>query len=266
MSDTKQAILGAARAQVERGEELSIQRIAAEVGISRQTVHARFGGVRGLRAALAAEGLAIEAHDQPTSERLVDAATRLLSRPGAGQVSIEAIAAEAGLTKGAFYHYFADRRELLRAVARSVSPVAEMRGMIEPLASAPPRDGLIAVAKAYYSAMRARADLVRNLAANAGQDPELTGSMLTEFIGEGAPMLFRWFDHHVQQGRLRPVDPTLVMQALVGPVFLAIVLGPAIFDDLARFGIHPAVDNVEAYVDVLLSGIEPPRTAAGGNR
>lgn len=266
MSITRQAILDAARGQLERGEDLSIQRIAGEVGVSRQTVHAQFGGAKGLRAALAAEGLDVGASDEPTRDRLIDAAARLLSRPGAGQVSIEAIAAEAGLTKGAFYHHFADRRELLRAVARAVSPVAEMRGMIEPLAGAAPRDGLIALATAYYTAMRSRADLVRNLAANAAQDPELTGSMLTEFIGEGAPMLFRWFDHHIEQGRLRPVDPTLVMQALVGPVFLAIVLGPAVFDDLVRFGVHPAVDNVEAYVDVLLSGIEAPRDVPGGDR
>ena len=55
-----------------------------------------------------------------------------MSRPGGGLASIEAIAAEAGLTKGAVYHHFADRGELLRAVARRVSPVDEMRAQIEP--------------------------------------------------------------------------------------------------------------------------------------
>ena len=54
------------------------------------------------------------------------------------------------------------------------------------------------------------------------------------------------------------IDPALLIQALFGPVFLLIVLGPQVFDELARIGIHPAIDNVEAYVDLLLHGAALP--------
>jgi AcrR family transcriptional regulator len=152
MSDqsTREAILGAARRQIEEGSTaLSIHAIAAAAGVSRQTVHHYFGGRDGLRAALAAEGLTMSgATDEPTRDRLIEAAVRLLSRPGGGLVSIEGIAAEAGLTKGAVYHHFADRAELLRAVARRVSPVDEMRAEIEPAAELSAREGLIVLARA----------------------------------------------------------------------------------------------------------------------
>jgi AcrR family transcriptional regulator len=257
---TRNAILAAARqAFTSDPAALSIQRIAAEAGVSRQTVHHYFGGLKGLRAALAAEGLdTANASDEPTRDRLIAAAARLLSRPGSGLISIEAIAAEAGLTKGAFYHHFADRAELLRAVARRVSPVEEMRAQIEPSIDLSARDGLIVIATAYYAAMRKRADLVRNLAANSSQDPELARVVMSEIIGQGAPMMLAWFAIQIQQGNLRPIDPSLLIQALFGPVFLMIVLGPTVFDELAQIGIHPAIDNIEAYVDLLLHGATQP--------
>ena len=264
-ANAREAILAAARRRfVADPERLSIQGVAADSGVSRQTVHHYFGGLRGLRAALAAEGLDVSsAADEPTHDRLIDAAVRLLSRPGGGLISIEAIAAEAGMTKGAVYHHFTDRAELLRAVARAVSPVEAMRAQIEPSVELSAREGLVGIARAYYAAMRTRADLVRNLAANSSQDPELARVVMSEIIGQGAPMILAWFALQIQKGNLRPIDPALLIQGLFGPVFLLIVLGPAVFDELARIGIHPAIDNVDAYVDLLLHGAAQPDTAGG---
>ena len=265
---TRRTILRAAQRQFGADPaRLSIQAVAAEAGVSRQTVHHYFGGLRGLRAALAAEGFdTTSAQDEPTRDRLIDAAVRLLSRPGGGLVSIESIAAEAGLTKGAIYHHFTDRAELLRAVAHRVTPVDEIRAHIEPTIGADAREGLIAIARAYYAAMRTRADLIRNLAANSSQDPELARVVMSEIIGQGAPLIVAWFGIQIQKGNLRPIDPALLIQGLFGPVILLIVLGPAVFDELALIGIHPAIDNVEAYVDLLLRGAAQPQATPGGNR
>jgi AcrR family transcriptional regulator len=265
----REVILAAARHQLRGGSDVSVQDVAAEAGVSRQTVHHYFGGAKGLRAALAAEGLDVDtAAAEPTRERLIEAAIRLMSRPGGGLVSIEAIAAEAGMTKGAVYHHFADRGELLRAVARRVSPVDEIRDKVAPTIDLPPREGLIAIASAYYDAMRSRADLIHNLAANSAQDPELAEVVMAEIIGQGAPLMLGWFALQFGRGRLRPVDPTFVIQALFGPVFMLLVLGPTVFDRITQqgigAGIHPAMDNVEAYVDLLLRGIAPAEATAGG--
>jgi len=262
-SRARAAVLAAARrAFAADPAALSIQRIATEAGVSRQTVHHHFGGLKGLRAALAAEGLdTATAADEPTRDRLVDAAARLLSRPGSGLISIEAIAAEAGMTKGAVYHHFTDRAELLRAVAQQISPVEEIASQVMPSAGLGAREGLVAIATAYYSAMRKRADLVRNLAANSSQDPELARVVMSEIIGRGAPLMLAWFAIQVQQGNLRSIDPSLLIQGLFGPVFLMIVLGPTVFDEISQIGIHPAIDNIEAYVDLLLHGAAQPEAS-----
>jgi len=109
--------------------------------------------------------------------------------------------------------------------------------------------------------MRKRADLVRNLAANSSADPELARIVMSEIIGQGAPMMVAWFGLQIQKGNLRQTDPALLIQALFGPVFLLIVLGPAVFEELSRIGITPAIDNVEAYVDLLLHGAARPEAS-----
>jgi AcrR family transcriptional regulator len=253
---TREGILAAARRLIAEERELSIAAVAAEAGVSRQTIHHHFGGAKGLHAALAAEGLLAPATDEePTRERLIEAAVRLLSGPGGGLVSIEGIAAEAGMTKGAVYHHFADRGELLRAVARRVSPVDELSGQLQSVPDLPAREGLIEIARAYYGFMRTRTDLIRNLATNSSRDPEVTQVVMNEIVGQGAPLLVGWMMLQMSRGAIRPVDPSLVIQALFGPAFMLVVMGPALLDDVSKRGIHPAVDNVEAYVDLLLEGI-----------
>ena len=53
---------------------------------------------------------------QRTRDELVDAAERLFSRQGFHATSIDAVAAEAGFTKGAVYSNFASKEDLFFAV------------------------------------------------------------------------------------------------------------------------------------------------------
>ena len=46
----------------------------------------------------------------------IDAAIQLLVEAGIGAVSVDRLAANLGITRGSFYHHFADREDLLRAL------------------------------------------------------------------------------------------------------------------------------------------------------
>jgi AcrR family transcriptional regulator len=50
---------------------------------------------------------------RPLPERLLEAATRLFAEHGYEQTSVQEIVAAAGVTKGAMYHYFAAKDDLL---------------------------------------------------------------------------------------------------------------------------------------------------------
>jgi AcrR family transcriptional regulator len=53
---------------------------------------------------------------EATTRRLVDTGRTLFARDGYAATSLDAIVAECGVTKGAFYHHFGGKRELFEAV------------------------------------------------------------------------------------------------------------------------------------------------------
>lgn len=58
-------------------------------------------------------------HKAETRERIVDAARKLFNRHGFEQVSIDRIMADAGLTRGGFYHHFQSKDQLYAAAVAS---------------------------------------------------------------------------------------------------------------------------------------------------
>src|SRR6267378_255388 len=59
-------------------------------------------------------------HTADTRQALVSAARRLWSRHGYAATSLDDVCARAGVTKGALYHHFQNKEDLLRAVYADV--------------------------------------------------------------------------------------------------------------------------------------------------
>ena len=57
-----------------------------------------------------------DAGEMQTRERMLDAAVELFHRHSYAGTSLQMIADELGLTKGAIYHHFRTREDLLRAI------------------------------------------------------------------------------------------------------------------------------------------------------
>jgi AcrR family transcriptional regulator len=68
---------------------------------------------------------------EATTAALVDAARELFARDGFDAISLDAVAARAGVTKGAVYHHFSGKRQLFEAVFSR-----EIEQMTTPLATA----------------------------------------------------------------------------------------------------------------------------------
>src|SRR3954465_13668279 len=94
---------------------------------------------------------------------VLDAAARLFARDGAGCVTMEAVAAEAGVGKGTVFRRFGDRASLARAVI-SEHEVQLQEGLIRGAAplgpGAPARERLIAFGRAYLRFLDRHADLL----------------------------------------------------------------------------------------------------------
>lgn len=70
---------------------------------------------------------------QATTERLIAAAHRAFAERGFAEVSLDALAAEAGVTRGALHHHFGNKAGLFEAVLRRIDAeiAAEMQAVWE---------------------------------------------------------------------------------------------------------------------------------------
>lgn len=88
-----------------------------------------------------------------TRGALIGEARRLFVERGYAATSTPQLAAAAGLSRGALYHQFADKRDLFRAVL--ATEAAAVAGAVEAVpADGPPIAALAAGAEAYMRAMR----------------------------------------------------------------------------------------------------------------
>lgn len=72
-------------------------------------------------------------------QRLVDAAERLIRAGGLGRLSVEAVIREAGLSKGAFFHHFGSKDDLLLAIIERLTGEVEARRLKRAAGASPGR-------------------------------------------------------------------------------------------------------------------------------
>ena len=97
--------------------------------------------------------------------RLLDAATRVLERDGYAQMNTNRIAAEAGVSIGSLYRYFADKDEIFETLReRTVGVIADRltEAMTRSL-DLPTYEGVRCVVAAFVDALRDQAAVARAL-------------------------------------------------------------------------------------------------------
>lgn len=124
-----------------------------------------------------------------TVERIVDATARVLERDGDRAATTNRIAAEAGVSPGSLYQYFADRDDLLLAVTRRY--VAGFEDRVVPALRLAAREdvvpGIVRVVGATLDALEEQSGLLRALMARVPGDrqEEVTRALrarVTDFV------------------------------------------------------------------------------------
>ncbi|WP_417768180.1 TetR/AcrR family transcriptional regulator [Stappia sp.] len=87
-------------------------------------------------------------------EALIAAGRRLFAEKGFAATATPEIVAEAGVTRGALYHHFADKTALFAAVFEAETRIVATEIEAGSADSATARDALLSGARAYFAAMR----------------------------------------------------------------------------------------------------------------
>lgn len=119
-----------------------------------------------------------KAEAQETRHQILDAAEQVFLRQGVARTSLQDVATEAGLTRGAIYWHFADKAALFHAMLDRV--ILPCEAALEEMLAAPPEATLDALAALALAPLR-------DLASNAQMRRVFSIAMhLTEYTGEMA--------------------------------------------------------------------------------
>jgi len=183
-----------------------------------------------------------EAAEQ-TAARLVATARRAFAERGFAQVSLDALAAEAGVTRGALHHHFTNKAGLFEAVLRAVD--AEIGHELDRLYEAE-QDRWAALRCCFhaYLDLALHPDRRRILFLDA---PAVFGTRAIEILmASGFGPMVEDLTILVAQGRIRAIHPEAVAHVLNGAVMAQVMwLAGSESEDANRLAAaHAALDAV----------------------
>lgn len=161
----------------------------------------------------------VEAAEQ-TAKRLIAIARHAFATQGFAQVSLDALAAEAGVTRGALHHHFTNKAGLFETVLRAVD--AEIMAELDLIYDAEP-DRWAALRACFhaYLDLALRPDRRRILFRDA---PSVLGPRAMEILlASGYAEMVDDLRHLMANGRIRALHPDAMAHGLNGAVMAQVL-------------------------------------------
>lgn len=254
----RQRVIDAAKRLLKnnRYEDLNLNTITREAGISRGTFYTYFDSKEALRQALKAEGVdGLEVKDRRAA--IIEAALRTFAERGFHATSLEDIAEAAGTTKGTVYWYFKQKSDLLRAAAEHVSPLVGQLDTLWGLLEQPPEEVLPRLVRTcldtFKNPMAGR--LFRLVIAEAPHHPEIAEGFAL-IINRVLEFFTSYLRRQTELERLRPSDTESSARSFMG-MLLVYIIGHEIFPLLGTGFPEPGT-YAENVVEIFLKGLGTP--------
>ncbi|MBN9362239.1 MULTISPECIES: TetR/AcrR family transcriptional regulator [unclassified Devosia] len=195
-------------------------------------------------------------------DEVLDAALELFIDKGFAATRVEDIARRAGLSKGTVYLYFPSKEALLEGlVRRAILPIA---------------DSALTALHDYEGDPRIVLNMVLTMLAGRISDPKvmampklifreamgfpgLAEMYRREVLDRVIPAVEGLIRRGIEQGYLRPVDPSLTIRSIIGPLMLHVAMAE-LFGIMPEGGLH--MDKlVENHLSILFDGLSAPPSA-----
>jgi AcrR family transcriptional regulator len=226
MPTTRQRVLAAARTAFRGGPgprptaTPTLAEVAAAAGVSRATLHRHFPSRDHLLAAL-------DLGPPPsTTERILSTALELLAERGLAQLSMDELAARAGVSRASLYRRFPGKPALFRELVRVYSPLEPVATRLAQLRDRPPEEVMPELALAVARHLDGRIGLVRSLLFEA-TGPSTEAEAGREFaVAAALAPLVQYLLAQMEAGRLRRVHPVLALQSFAGAIAFHLLTRP----------------------------------------
>jgi AcrR family transcriptional regulator len=202
---------------------LSMDELATRAGVSRATLYRLFGNQQHLLGELGLQ-------PPPTvRSRILDTALELVGRHGLAELSMDELAATAGVSRATLYRLVPGKEALFAELVRRFSPFEPIAAVLETAGDRPPAEVIPAIAQAMAAAMDGHIGLLLQLLFEVSRsDPDRHGGADANQDAAQAmrtlPLVAGYLDQQMAAGRLRRMDPVLAMQALAGPIVMHLLM------------------------------------------
>lgn len=242
-------------------DDVTVEEIIKRARLSRPAFYYHFaGGKEELRAALVERGVLTEEPVQDIRELVLKAALRVFARSGISAATLEDIAGEAGVTKGALCWHFHSKEDLLSELIKHYSPHSLLAPAVEQLRQDMQAGGIVddevilrRLAEAFYDAFNRQGDHTRLAILLLYTHPEIA-ELITEKIVTGRKYINEYVRKRQEDGYFRPeANPAFFVQAMA-TIFAMRAVGRGLY---ARglAGDLPRDVLIEQVVSLLLYGI-----------
>jgi AcrR family transcriptional regulator len=246
---------------------LSMDELAIAAGVSRATLYRLFGSQHQLLHELGLQ-------PPPTvRSRILDTALVLVGRHGLAELSMDELAATAGVSRATLYRLVPGKEALFAELVRRFSPFEPIAAVLEAAGDRPPTEVIPAIAQAMAAAMDGHIGLLLQLLLelfrsdpdrHAGADANRDAAQAMRTL----PLVAGYLDQQMAAGRLRRMDPVLAMQALAGPIVMHLLM-PASAKSRSGAGLGvalPLEGVVDELVGIWLRAMTPGDGAASSPR
>ena len=238
--------MGSGEGQVEDGlAGLSMDELAVRAGVSRATLYRLFSSQQHLLQELGLQ-------PPPTvRSRILDTALELVGRHGLAELSMDELAATAGVSRATLYRLVPGKEALFAELVRRFSPFEPIAAVLETMGDRPQAEVIPAIAQAMAAAMDGHIGLLLQLLFELSRsDPDHHAGGDAAQAKRTLPLGAGYLDQQMAAGRLRRMDPILAMQALAGPIVMHLLM-PASAQSQSGAG-HGVALPLEEVVDELV--------------
>lgn len=189
------------------------------------------------------------------AERILKAAASVFARKGFHLATIREIASLADVAEGTIYNYFADKQDLLVAMAGHL--IANSAGnALTHFQEEDDRTFLIRVLADRFAFAADNSDFIRALMAHVWQDQDFREKYLGQVMQPLLGVLEGHLQRRIANGSLRPVNTHVIIRAILGGFLIFLLLSEP---GAERLDLGMSLDELaEELADFFLTGLRLP--------